>query len=396
MAYLKKIVTIAALAGIGAFASVSIAAAQSADTSGLTVDNLTSGGPAAILGQLEKLKAAATAGKGKIAVLLPDTRSSARWATVDAPGFDAAFKAMGLTADDYIIDNAQGSPATQQTQAEQAITNGASVLLIVNLDSGSAAAIQAKAKAQGIPSIDYDRLTLGGSASYYVSFDGEAVGKLQGTALLQAIKDMKVDKPQIFELGGSPTDNNATLFENGYDSVLNPAYDAKQATLVSRIRVPNWDNQVGQTMFEQAMQAHPEINAVLAANDGLAQSAISVLKNAKVPANTVPVTGQDATLQGAQNILAGYQYMTVYKPIYEEVAAAAAIAVIVRAGQTPAAALLNGEVDAQGHKVPSVLLTPQSVTKANMASTVIADKFIDAKELCSGDFAAACTEAGIK
>jgi D-xylose transport system substrate-binding protein len=302
---------------------------------------------------------------------------------------------MGLQPSDYIIENAQGSPQTQQTQAEQAITQGASVILIANLDSGSSAAIQSNAKAQGVVSIDYDRLTLNGSSAYYVSFDNVAVGKLQGQGLLQCISDWNVKDPHVFELGGSPTDNNATLFEQGYESVLNGAYDAKKATKVNAIRVPNWDNQVGETMFEQAYQANPEINAVLSANDGLAQSAISVLKNAKVPPNTVPTTGQDATLQGAQNILAGYQCMTVYKPIYEEVAAAAALAVFARAGQTPPAALVNGSSDAGNAKVPSVLLTPQSVTAANMQSTVIADKFIDPAQLCSGDFAAACQKAGI-
>jgi D-xylose transport system substrate-binding protein len=359
-------------------------------------DLASGGGQDAIFAKLEAFKDVAAAGKGKIAVLLPDTQSSARWATVDAPGFEAAFKAMGLTSDDFTIVNAQGSPQTQQTQAEQAITQGASVLIITNLDSGSAAAIQANAKSQGVVTIDYDRLTLNGSAAFYVSFDNVAVGKLQGEGLVSAIKEWNVKDPHVFELGGSPTDNNATLFEQGYVSVLQPLYDAKQATLVSRIRVPNWDNQQGATMFEQALQANPQINAVLAANDGLGQSAISILKNNKVPPKTVPVTGQDATLQGLQNILAGYQYMTVYKPIYEEVAGAAALAVFARAGKQPDPSLLNGEVDAQSHKVPSLLLTPISVNISNIQSTVIADKFIDPAQLCTGDFAQACADAGVK
>ena len=391
MRLITKLTCAAALVGISTLAMSSIASAQS-----VSATDLTSGGQDAIFAKLANLKSAVAAGKGKIAVLLPDTRSSARWAGVDAPDFALAFAAAGLSPSDYIITNAQGSPATQQTQAEQAITQGASVLVIANLDSGSAAAIQSNAKAQGIASIDYDRLTLNGSASYYVSFDNVAVGKLQGEGLAQCIKDWKVATPNIFELGGSPTDNNATLFEQGYDSVLQPMYDAKTASLVSRIRVPNWDNQVGETMFQQAVQANPNINAVLSANDGLAQSAIAVLKNNKVPPKTVPTTGQDATLQGAQNILAGYQCMTVYKPIYEEVAGAAALAILARAGQTPDPSLLNGSVDAQNHKTPSLLLVPQSVNASNMESTVIADKFIAASDLCTSDFAAACTAAGIK
>ena len=392
MRYAGKIATIAIMAGAFALASgsLSIAAAPTA------ADLAAGGGQDAIFAKLAALKDVAKAGKGKIAVLLPDTRSSARWATVDAPGFEAAFKAMGLTKNDYMIVNAQGSPQTQQTQAEQAITQGASVILIANLDSGSAAAIEANAKSQGIVTIDYDRLTLNGDASYYVSFDNVSVGKLQGEAMAQALKDWNVKAPVIFELGGSPTDNNATLFEQGYDSVLQPLYDGKQATMAGRIRVPNWDNQQGATMFEQAYQANAGINAVLAANDGMGQAAISILKNNKIPPKTVPVTGQDATLQGVQNILAGYQYMTVYKPIYEEVAGAAALAVISRAGQSPDPSLLNGSVDAQNHKTPSLLLTPISVTAANIAATVIKDKFIEASKLCSGDFAKACKAAGIK
>ena len=392
MNQLGKVARVALLASAVALAAGSVALAAGPTAADLAAG----GGQDAVFAKLAALKDVAAAGKGKIAVLLPDTQSSARWAGVDAPGFDAAFKAMGLTANDYTIVNAQGSPQTQQTQAEQAITQGASVILIANLDSGSAAAIEAEAKSQGIVSIDYDRLTLNGDAAYYVSFDNVAVGKLQGQGLVAALKDWNVKNPQIFELGGSPTDNNATLFEQGYDSVLQPLYDGKQATLVGRIRVPNWDNQQGATMFEQALQANSQINAVLAANDGLGQSAISILKNNKVPPKTVPVTGQDATLQGIQNILAGYQYMTVYKPIYEEVAAAAVLAVYARAGQTPDASLLNGTVDAQNHKTPSLLLTPISVTASNIQSTVIADKFIDPAQLCSGDFAKACSDAGIK
>jgi D-xylose transport system substrate-binding protein len=395
MEYLGKVARMAMLAGVGAIASASGAMAQSGGAASLTVKDFTAGGPSAVFGQLAKLKAVAAAGKGKIAVLLPDTRSSARWATEDAPGFAKAFQAMGLAPSDYIISNAQGSPATQQTQAEQAITQGASVILIANLDSGSAAAIEANAKAQGVVSLDYDRLTLNGSASYYVSFDGEAVGRLLGQGLVAGIKALNVAKPQIYELGGSPTDNNGTLFENGYDSVLNPLYASKAATLVTRVRVPNWDNQVGETMFQQGFQAHPQINAVLAANDGMAQSAIAVLKNEKIPPHTVPITGQDATLQGVQNILADYQYMTVYKPIYEQVAAAATVAVFARARQTPPAGLLNGSVDAQSHKVPSVLLSALSVTRDNIEATVVADKFIDPAQLCTGEFAAACAKLGI-
>jgi D-xylose transport system substrate-binding protein len=385
---------LAALVGTGTIAGASITMAQSPPS--LNIGNFTSGGPGAVLLQLEKLKSVAAAGKGKIAVLLPDTRSSARWATEDAPGFARAFQTLGLSPSDYIISNAQGLPATQQTQAEEAITQGASVLVLANLDSGSAAAIEANAKAQGVASIDYDRLTLNGSAAYYVSFDGVRVGQLLGEGLLDCIKAWNVAKPKIFELGGSPTDNNGTLFEEGYDSVLDPLYANGTATKVGRIRVPNWDNQVGETMFQQAFEAHPDINAVLAANDGLGQAAISVIKDERIPPGRIPVTGQDATLQGVQNIVANYQCMTVYKPIYEQVAAAAAVAVLLRAQEAPPVGLVNGSVDAQTRKVPAILLPAVSVTRDNIETTVVRDHFISPADLCTGGFAADCTKLGIK
>jgi D-xylose transport system substrate-binding protein len=374
---------------------VSTASAQEGAAK-LEASDFTTGTPDEIFARLDRLKEAAAAGQGKIAVLLPDTRSSARWATVDAPGFERAFQQMGLAPDDYIISNAQGSPQTQRTQAEQAITAGASILLITNLDSGSGAAIQADAASKGVVSIDYDRLTLNGSAQFYVSFDNKNVGERMAQGLEQCIADWKVDKPQIFHLGGSPTDNNATLVEQGYDEVLGRLYDAGTATRVGAVRVTNWDNQVGLTMFEQALQANPHINAALTANDGLGQAAISVLKNNGVAPFTFPTTGQDATLQGLQNVLTGYQCMTVYKPIYREVAAAAAVAVMVRAGQTLGDELVNGEYDAESHKVPSILLEPVSVTSKNMADTVVSDGFVTAKDLCVNEVADACAKVGIR
>jgi D-xylose transport system substrate-binding protein len=384
-----------AFSGLTAFGIATIGSVVAQERVSLTVSDFMTGTPHEIFDRLNALKPIAAAGKGKIAVLLPDTRSSARYTTFDAPGFAKAFAQMGLTTEDYIISNAQGAPQTQRTQAEQAITDGASVILISNLDSGSGAAIQADAAARGVVSIDYDRLTLNGSAKFYVSFDNQNVGKRLGEGLVQCISDWGVKSPHIFHLGGSPTDNNATLGETGYDMALKPLYDAG-AVAIGAVRVPNWDNQVGLTMFEQTLQANPDTNAALTANDGLAQSAISVLKNNGVPPHTFPTTGQDATIQGLQNILADYQCMTVYKPIYREVAAAAAVAVLVRAGEALGPELVNGEYDAGSHKVPSILLEPITVTKANMAETVVADGAADPKELCAGDFADLCKKAGIQ
>src|SRR3954453_15201122 len=256
----------------------------------------------------------------KVAVLLPDTKSSVRWETADRPLLEQAFKAAGVPVENQ---NAQGDKSTQQQHAEQAITNGAKIILLTNLDSGSGAAIENQAAAKGVKVIDYDRLTLKGKANYYVSFDNVKVGELQGQGLAKCLGSS--GKPRIAELNGSPDDNNATLFAKGYNSVLEPLYSGGKATKVADQSVPDWDNQQALTIFEQMLQkTNNKIDGVLAANDGLANSVVSALKARKL--KQLPVTGQDATLQGLQNILTGDQCMTVYKAIKAEADAAAKLA----------------------------------------------------------------------
>ena len=204
----------------------------------------------------------------------------------------------------------------------------------MNLDSGSGAAIEANAKSRGVKVIDYDRLTLKGQADYYVSFDNEAVGKLQGEGLVKCLEAGDVQKPAVAVLNGSPTDNNATLFKNGYDSVLNPKFEAGEYTEVADQSVPDWDNQKALTIFEQMLQkANNKVDGVLAANDGLGNAAISAIKQRKL--DQIPVTGQDATLEGIQNILAGDQCMTVYKAIKAEADAASKLAIALAKGEQP-------------------------------------------------------------
>jgi D-xylose transport system substrate-binding protein len=327
----------------------------------------------------------------KVAVLLPDTKSSVRWETADRPLLQQAFKAAGVPVE---IQNAQGDKSTQQQQAEQAITNGAKVLLLVNLDSGSGAAIEANAKSQGVKVIDYDRLTLGGSADYYVSFDNVAVGKLQGQGLVNCLKKDGPAKPNIAELNGSPTDNNATLFAQGYNSVLNPLYKAGKAVKVADQSVPDWDNQKALTIFEQMLQKESnKIDGVLAANDGLGNAAISAIKARKL--KQIPVTGQDATAEGIQNILAGDQCMTVYKAIKKEADAASKLAIALAKKQQPAAGLVNGQSNDTKRKVPSVLLTPQAITKDNV-NVVFDDGFLKKSDVCTGKYAQLCTDAGVQ
>ena len=346
---------------------------------------------------MTKLKPLAAKGKGNVAVILPDTVSSARYVEFDAPYLTKSLQMAGLSSSQFTVQNAQGSDATELSDAQTAITKGASVLIMDPLDSGVGAAIEKYAKSHGVTVIDYDRLTLGGSRQYYVSFNNVKVGQLIGQGEVDAINAWNVKSPHIFELDGAPTDNNATLFAQGYNSVLQPKYQAGTYVKVGEQAVPDWDNQQALTIFQQQYTAHPDINAVVSANDGLGNSVVSVLKSAHVPPKTVPVTGQDATLQGMENILQGYQYMSVYKPIYLEAQAAAALALYLRAGLTPPTDLVNGSTkDTQANvSVPSVLLTPVSVTTANMNATVIKDKFISASALCSAVGSSVCQQAGI-
>src|SRR5215210_3240437 len=325
----------------------------------------------------------------KVAVLLPDTKSSVRWESFDRPLLQQAFKAAGVPV---TIQNAQGDKSTQQQQAEQAITNGAKVILLTNLDSGSGAAIAGNAKSQGVKVIDYDRLTLKTDATdYYVSFDNEKVGQLQGQGLVDCLGEE--NGANVAVLNGSPTDNNATLFKKGYDSVINPKFDSGDWKEVADQSVPDWDNQKALTIFEQMLQkSSNQIDGVLAANDGLANAAISALKQRKLP--QVPVTGQDATLQGIQNIVNGDQCMTVYKAIKKEADAAADLAIALAKGEEPTAE--TTPVNNDTHDVPSVLLDPVSVTEDNISEYTGEVDFPKVEEICAGKLAAKCKEIGLQ
>ncbi|MCL4266173.1 MAG: substrate-binding domain-containing protein [Anaerolineae bacterium] len=324
--------------------------------------------------------------EGSIAVLLPDSASSARWEADDRRFFEQAFEAAGV---EYTIVNAEGDARAQQTQAEQAITNGAKVILLVNLDSGSGAAIIAQAREAGVKVIDYDRLTIEGpGADVYVSFDNVSVGRLMGETLEPIIDGLDADPKRVVQLNGSPTDNNATLFREGYFSVASPHYDAGDWELVDDQAVPDWDNQQALVIFEQILTAAGgDVDAVFAANDGLANSVISALKSQGL--DPLPVSGQDATAAGIQNILSGWQTMTVYKPIKLEAEAAAAAAVALLCGGD-AAALTTDTIDNGTNDIPFMKLTPIAVTKENVEATVIADGFRTWEEICVGDFEQYC------
>ncbi|MFI7698909.1 sugar ABC transporter substrate-binding protein [Nonomuraea sp. NPDC049480] len=333
---------------------------------------------------------ASAAQAGKIGVILPDSKSSARWETADRKFLEEAFKAAGVQ---YDIQNAQNDKTAFQTIADQMVTNGATVLMIVNLDSGSGKAVIDKAKSQGVAVIDYDRLTLGGGAAYYVSFDNTKVGTLQGEGLVKCLTDKKAEKPIVAYLNGSPTDNNATLFKAGYDGVLKPKFDSGDYVKGPEQSVPDWDNTQAGTLFEQMLTEQPKIAGVLAANDGLGNAAITVLKKNNLNGK-VPVTGQDATVQGLQNILAGDQCMTVYKAVKKEADAAAKLAVALAKGEKPTASSSVKDPES-GQDVPAELMEPQAIYADNVKD-VVADGYVTKEELCTGDFAEKCTEAGIQ
>jgi D-xylose transport system substrate-binding protein len=342
------------------------------------------------------LKSIAAAGKGNVTVILPDTVSSTRYVEFDAPYLKEAFSTAGLSSSDLTVENALGSDATQFSDAQSAITKGASVLVVDPLDSGVGAHIESYAKSHGVAVIDYDRLTLGGTRSYYVSFNNVKVGQVMGQGLVSCLTAWGVKNPQLIVMKGAPTDNNATLFAQGYDGVLAPYFSSGKYKDVSN-PAGTWDPPTALSEFEQQYTAHKNINAALIPNDENGAPIIHYLQSQGVKAKTFPTTGQDATLTGLQNILSGYQCGTVYKPIYLEAQAAAALALYVRDSQTPPAALVNGSTeDTTSHvSVPSVLLNPEWVTTANMNSTVIADKFVPAAQLCTSSYKSACTAAGI-
>jgi D-xylose transport system substrate-binding protein len=342
------------------------------------------------------LKPLTAAGKGNVAVILPDTVTSARYVQFDAPYLTQALTAAGLTSSQFTVQNAQGSDATELSDAQTAITKGASVLIMDPLDSGVGAQIETYAKSHGVAVIDYDRLTLGGSRAFYVSFNNVVVGQKIGQGFVTCATSWHVAKPNVLVMRGDPTDNNATLFAQGYDGVLAPHFSDGSYVKVAQ-PAGTWTPSVALSEFQQNFTAHKNINAVLTPNDANAAPIIHYLQTQGVKSKTFPVTGQDATTIGLQNILAGYQCGTVYKPIYLEAEAATALAMFLRASQTPPSSLVNGTTqDTKANvSVPSVLLTPQWVTTTNMASTVIADQFVKVAQLCVGQYVALCKTAGI-
>jgi D-xylose transport system substrate-binding protein len=359
--------------------------------------------------EMAALKSLTKAGSGLVGVILPDETSSTRYVDFDAPYLAKAFQEAGYSSSDYKIDNALGVDATELADAQADITEGAKVLVFDPIDSTVGAEVQSYAQSHGVAVISYDRATFTGTNTYYVSFNNFKVGQLIGQGFEQCVASWGISKPQVFELdGGEDTDPNAVSFAEGYNSIIwgqnktpltGTVTNSKGYTLVGDKITPGWVNAQGATIFTQQFTAHPNINATVEANDGLANVVITDLKNAGVGAKKIPTTGQDATLQGMQWILEGYQCGSVYKPIYKEAQDAVALATILRAGKTPPSALVNSTTTppsgVTGSAQPASLLTPEWVTTSNMNSTVIKDKFISASALCTAVGTSACSSAGI-
>lgn len=327
-------------------------------------------------------------------VILPDATTSPRWESQDRPNLDKAFKAAGLKAD---IKNAQGSTATFGKLCDSMINEGVKVLLITNIDNESGAACLKKAKDAGVTSIDYDRLTLGGGASYYVSFDNVKVGELMGTGLTGCLDKMGKKKANIVYVDGAATDNNSALFKSGYAKSLKPKIDAGDYKLVGD-QSGDWDATTAGTVFDQMYTANGgKIDGIVSANDTMAGGIIARLKANKV-AGKIPVTGQDAGVEGLQNILQGYQCGTVYKNTTLEAKGAADLAIALIKGDTAKADQLATATtkDTEANKdVKSVLETPVWVT-ADSVEKVITDGQQKASDVCTGAVQALCTKYGVK
>ena len=331
-------------------------------------------------------------GGGKVGVILPDASTSPRWENNDRPALQKAIEAAGYEA---IIQNASKDVTKFASLCDSMINQSVNVLMIVNLDSESGAACEKKAKDAGIPSIDYDRLTLGGEADYYVSFDNVEVGRLMGQGLVDCLTEAGKTEANIAYINGDPTDNNASLFKQGYVEVLQPKIDAGEYSLVGD-QTGKWDAGVAQTTFEQIYtQNDGQIDGVISANDTMAGGIVTVLENNGV-AGEVPVTGQDASDEGLQRVIAGTQCGTVFKDVNLEAEAAANLAIAIVKGDGSADDLVNGEVEdtETGEMVKSVFATPVWVTKDNVQDVFDAG-YTTPDKVCTGDVAAACEELGI-
>jgi D-xylose transport system substrate-binding protein len=414
--WLIPVVVVALVAtGCGSSSSTTtttVAVAHGANTvpAGLSISSFTTN----INTEMAKFKPLAQfATKGvnslQVGVILPDTTSSLRYVDFDQPYLNDAFADAGYTQQQYRIDNAQGSDATELDDATADINLGAKVLVMDPLDGPTGVAIAQLAESKGVTLISYDRATFQGKNTYYVSFNNQLVGEMIGKGFEACVAAWKIAKPEVFVLnGGEDTDPNAISFADGYNDVVwgqadksvnSGATNSLGYSLVGENFAPGWDNTLGGTIFQQEFTGHPQINATIEANDGLSNAVITDLKADGVKPYKIPTTGQDATAQGMAYILQGYQCGSVYKAVYKEAQDAVAMATILLAGDKPPSSLLNSTtVDPTDSSItePASLLTPVWVDQANMEQTVVKDGFDTASDICTIAGAALCTKYGIQ
>ncbi len=319
----------------------------------------------------------------QVCVLLPDTKSSVRWVQFDAPDFAKALKAAGVT---YSITNALNDPQKQKAQAQACLAAGAKVVVETALDNGSAASIEKLFTSKGGKAIDYDRQVTGGSASVYVTFDGKAVGQAQANGIIRAMKGRGTyPGGTVAELWGGPTDQNAFWFKSGNDAVLNPLFKSGKIKKGPQQFVPDWlATNAGPIFAQMLVKTNNKIDAAIAANDNIAGAVIADEKARKI--GPIPLSGQDATPQGIQYILAGWQSGTVYKYVPNEANAAAAAAVALLHGKKPKT---NGyRLNGKKHE-PTLALPVIWITKANY-KRLFTDKFLKKSDVCIGQYAKYC------
>ncbi len=326
-----------------------------------------------------------------IALLLPENETP-RYESNDRPDFEKAVEEVCEECE-VIYSNAGGDASKQQSQAEAALTQGADVLVVDPMDSKSAAAIAEKAKAENVPVLSYDRLIENAELDAYVSFDNEKVGELQAETLAGKLKEDGSASGPIIMINGDPADPNAALFKAG----AHKGFEAAGVDIAKEYDTPGWSAENAQREAQQAITAlgNNGFAGIYAANDDTGGGAIAAMKGAGINPTEKPVTGQDATVAGLQRILAGQQYMTVYKEIGPEAKISAEIAVALAEGEEVPQNKITENVNNGKADIPSVLLKPIAVTKDNVKSTVVADGFVTAGELCTSAYATACKEAGI-
>jgi D-xylose transport system substrate-binding protein len=331
-------------------------------------------------------------GGGKtIALLLPE-HTTARYETQDRPNFEREVKALCSNCK-VVYENANQDASEQQSQADSVLTKGIDAMVLDPVDATSASTIVAKAKAQKVPVISYDRLVSGADLDAYISFDNVRVGRLQATALENKLKQDGSAKGPIVMINGDPTDNNAHLFKQGANSV----FSRDGVKIAKSYDTPDYAPANAQTEMQQAITAlgNNGFAGVYDANDGIAGGAITAMKDAGITPASRPTTGQDAELAGIQRILAGQQYMTVYKAVKPEAQDAARMAVALAKGQPLPSNLINQHTNDGKKSVPSVILTPVAVTTDNIKDTVVKDGYWTPAQICTAAFAAACKSAGI-